>query len=84
METENKTKKFLCSPRKVVISIDRSQPNLRRFYFMRGKFEMWTFKKDPGTKAEIHTKRYFVPPSEVTYCFVRRKPNLLLVQSVRG
>jgi len=31
METEKKTKKLLCSPRKVVISIDRSQPNLRSF-----------------------------------------------------
>jgi hypothetical protein len=50
------SRKILCSSSKVTFIIDRWQPNVQRFYRMRGKCKILGFRKFPPLEAEIQAK----------------------------
>jgi hypothetical protein len=50
------SREVLCSSSQVTFIIDRWQPNLQRFYRVRGKCKFLGFRKFSPMEAEIHAK----------------------------
>ena len=53
------TGKVLCTPNKVPLISDQSEPKLLRLWQMHGECQVWSFRKIPPLEAELRAKRYF-------------------------
>jgi len=62
----DKPKKVRCLPSGVPLISNPADPNFHRLQRMRGKYEVWIFKKICSVLAEIHPERCIALQIECT------------------